>query len=132
MVLATVVLLAVDRKLLGKRRGVGGKGWKRGGGVAWAAVGRPPMDASPLAWVRCGAEFYLPAILGFLDFVRFLALFLFPSFPELYHTSPYSDFRVYLSGLHNNALGLRESPSRLGLHNNALGLRELLSRLGLQ
>ncbi len=52
------------------------------------------------AWVRCSLEFYLPAILGFLIFVRFLALFLFPSFPELYHTSPYSDFRVYPSGLH--------------------------------
>ncbi len=34
-------------------------------------------------------------------------------------------------GLHNNALGLRESLPRLGLHNNALGLRESLSRLGL-
>ena len=34
-------------------------------------------------------------------------------------------------GLHNNALGLRESTSRLGLHNNALSLRESTSRLGL-
>jgi hypothetical protein len=34
-------------------------------------------------------------------------------------------------GSHNNALGLRESSSRLGLHNNALGLHESLSRLGL-
>ena len=34
-------------------------------------------------------------------------------------------------GLHNNALSLRESTSRLGLHNNALGLRETPSRLGL-
>ncbi len=33
--------------------------------------------------------------------------------------------------LHNNALGLRESLSQLGLHNNALGLRESSSRLGL-
>ncbi len=33
--------------------------------------------------------------------------------------------------LHNNALSLRESTTRLGLHNNALGLRETPSRLGL-
>ncbi len=61
---------------------------------------RSPMDASPLAWVRCGAEFYLPAPMSSSAFVRILALFLFPSFPELYYTSPYSDFRVYLSDLH--------------------------------
>ncbi len=30
-----------------------------------------------------------------------------------------------------NALGLRETPSRLGLHDNALSLRESTSRLGL-
>ncbi len=50
-----------------------------------------------LAWVRCGAESYLPAPLGPSIFVRILALFLFPSFPKLYRTSLYSDFRVYLS-----------------------------------
>ena len=55
-----------------------------------------------LQLARCTlqAEFYLPALLDSFAFVRFLALFLFPSFPELYRTSPYSDFRVYLSGLH--------------------------------
>jgi hypothetical protein len=31
-----------------------------------------------------------------LIFVHILALFLFPSFPKLYRTSSYSDFRVYL------------------------------------
>jgi hypothetical protein len=30
--------------------------------------------------------------------VRFLALFLFPSFPKLYRTSSYPDFHIYLSG----------------------------------
>ncbi len=66
------------------------KGW--GGGILQQGSG-----GFSLAWVRCRFEFYLSAILGFLNFVRFLALFLFPSFPELYLTSPYSEFRVYLS-----------------------------------
>jgi hypothetical protein len=44
---------------------------------------------------------------------------------------PYTGFRVCLSGLHNNALGLRETPSRLGLHNNALDFAWTPSRLGL-
>ncbi len=38
------------------------------------------------------------------SFVRFLALFPFPSFPKLYHTSSYSDFCVYPSGLHKMPL----------------------------
>jgi hypothetical protein len=98
MMLVAVVLLITDRKLLGKRKRGGrveGGGCRVGG-----AMGRSPAEASPLAWVRYRAEFYLPAPLDSFAFVRFLALFLFPSFPELYHTSPYSDFRVYLSGLH--------------------------------
>ncbi len=121
-------------------------------------AGRTPAGASLLAWVRCRAEFYLPATLSSFVFVRFLALFLFPSFPELYRTSSYSDFRVYLSGLHKmplvcvnlrhdlicitmplvcvnpchdlvckNALGLRESSSRLGLHTMPLICLCLLS-----
>jgi hypothetical protein len=64
----------------------------RGGGGAGEGGG--------LAWVRCRFEFYLPAPPISFAFVRFLAMFLFPSFPELYHTSPYSDFRLYLSDLH--------------------------------
>ncbi len=101
---------------------VGGK--RRGGEMSRGqAMDHFPTDTSPLAWVRSRTEFYLPAPLDSSAFVRFLALFLFPSFPELYHTSPYSEFRVYLS-ICINALGLRETPSRLGLHNNALGLRE--------
>ncbi len=61
----------------------------------------------------------------FLCPVRIQLCFLFPSFSELRLHNSYLGFRVYPSGLHNNALGLRESLSRLGLHNNALGLREL-------
>ncbi len=38
---------------------------------------------------------------------------------------------VYICPVCINALGLRETPSRLGLHNNALDLRETPSRLGL-
>ena len=38
---------------------------------------------------------------------------------------------MYIRPVCINALGLRESLSRLGLHNNALGLRESSSRLGL-
>ncbi len=99
-----------------------------------------------LAWVRHSFEFYLTLSLASLSFVRLLAIFLFPSFPELYHTAR-TQISVYICpvcinalnlretssrlGLHNNALGLRETPRRLGLHNNALGLREAPSRLGL-
>ena len=38
---------------------------------------------------------------------------------------------MYICPICINALGLRETPSRLGLHNNALSLRESTSRLGL-
>ncbi len=91
MVLTAVVLLVIDRRLLGER--------KKGGGAAWV-VGHLPTDASTLAWVRCGVEFLPAAILGHPVFVRILALFLFPSFSKLCHASSYSGFRVYLSGLH--------------------------------
>ncbi len=64
-------------------------------------------------------------------FVRILALFPFSFLLRTALHSSYSDFRVYLSDLHNNALDLCETPSRLGLHNNALGLRETPSRLSL-
>jgi hypothetical protein len=97
MMLAAVVLLVIDRQLLGAERC---RRKERGGGVAWVGSGSPSNGRYPLAWVRCGAEFYLPVPLGRSAFVRFLALFLFPSFPELYHTSSYLDFRVYLSDLH--------------------------------
>ncbi len=90
------------------------------------------------AWVRYQDGCTLISLLvirttpfRFLCLVRILALF---PFSFLFGTALYSsylDFRVCLSGLHNNALGLREFLSRLGLHNNALGLRETLSRLGL-
>ncbi len=85
-----------------------------------------------MAWVRCRSEFYLPAMLSFLVFVRLLAVSFFPQFSQ---TIPYKfDIRVsvYICPVCINALGLRESLSRLGLHNNALGLRESSSRLGLQ
>jgi hypothetical protein len=95
MALAAVVLPVTDRQPLGRGGG------ERGGGVGVGEViRRAPAEASRLAWVRCRSEFYLPAILSFLVFVRFLPLFLFPSFPKLYRTSLYSDFRIYLSGLH--------------------------------
>ncbi len=45
---------------------------------------------------------------------------------------PVLGFSVYICLFCINALGLRETPSRLGLHNNARGLRESSSRLGLQ
>jgi type III secretory pathway component EscR len=81
-----------------------------------------------------------------LSFVRFLAIFLFPSFPQLciqlVLRFPCVSVRFCINALdlretpsrlslHNNALSLRETPSRLGLHNNALGLRQTPSRLGL-
>jgi hypothetical protein len=71
-------------------------------------VGQRPMGAALLAWVRCGVEFLPAAILGFLSLSVFLLCFLFPSSSELHLHSSYWDFRVCLSGLHNNALGLRE------------------------
>ncbi len=91
MVLATVVLLAVDRRLLRKWRVWGGEG-----DVAWASLsnGRFP---SGVGEVRSRV---LPACsTGFFCLCPYSRLFLFPSFPELYHTSPYSDFRVYPSDL---------------------------------
>ncbi len=67
----------------------------------------------------------------FLLFIRFLAVSFFLPFSQtiLYKL----DIRVseYIQPVCINALGLRESLSRLVLHNNALGLRESLSRLGL-
>jgi hypothetical protein len=72
-----------------------------------------------LAWVRCRFEFYLPAMLGFLIFVRFLALFLFLPFLS-YTIQARTRISVYICLVCINALGLRETLSRLGLHNNAL------------
>ncbi len=93
-------------------------------------MGRSPAGASPLAWVRYGAEFYLPAPLDSFALVRFLALFLFLPFPS-YTIQARTRISVYICPVCINALDLHESPSQLGLHNNALGLRESLSRLGL-
>ena len=67
--------------------------------------GSLPAGAGPLAWVRCGVEF-LPvaiAISSVLSLSVFSLCFLFPSFPQLYPASLYSEFRLYPSGLHNNA-----------------------------
>jgi hypothetical protein len=84
--------------------GGGGKvGW-RGVRVGWCGGGGRLTDR----WARCEVGctkasepdkplFARIMCIHFLFLVRFLALFLFPSFPELYLTSPYSDFRVYLS-----------------------------------
>jgi hypothetical protein len=47
---------------------------------------------------------------SFLVFIRFLAVSFFLPFSSYTVQAQYSDFRVYLSDLHNNALGL---------HNNA-------------
>jgi hypothetical protein len=84
------------------------------------------------AWVRYqdGCDLISLLVIRTIPFrflcpVRIQLCFLFPSSSELHLHNSYLGFRVYLSGLHNNALGLRESLSRLGLHNNALGLREL-------
>ncbi len=118
----------------------------RGGQGAW--VGQRPMGAALSAWVRYGVEFLPAAVPGVLPLSEFSPCFLFPSLSDLRLHNSYLGFRVCLSGLHNNALGLREVPSRLGLHNNALGfcvrfrhdlvcitmplvLREIPSRLGL-
>ncbi len=84
-------------------------------------MGQRPMGAAFLAWVRYGVEFLPAAISGVLPLSEFSPCFLFPSLSDLHWHNSYSGFRVCLSDLHNNALGLREVPSRLGLHNNALG-----------
>ncbi len=76
------------------------------------------MAGGGLAWVMRGFELYL---LGFLSFVRFLAIFLFLPFLSYILQACTTPSRL---GLHNNALSLRESTSRLGLHNNALCLRD--------
>ncbi len=67
------------------------------------------------AWVRYQDGCNLISLLviraipfRFLCLVRILLCFLFPSSSELHLHSSYLGFRVYLSGLHNNALGLRE------------------------
>jgi hypothetical protein len=118
---AAVVLPGADRQLL-----------EGGGGVGVGEViRRAPAEAFRLAWVRCRSELYLPAVLSFLVSVRLLAISFFLPFSQ---TIPYKfDIRVsvYIRPVCINALGLRESLSRLGLHNNALGLRESSSRLGL-
>ncbi len=114
-----------------------GGGCRVGWGVAW--VGGSPADRRhPLAWVRCGGEFYLPLSVSLLCFLFFLS--------QLCHLAcTWNSVCIYPScinalvshdtpsrlNLHNNALGSRESTSRLGLYNNALGLRETPSRLGL-
>ncbi len=46
-------------------------------------------------------------------------MFLFPSFPS-YTIQARTRMSVYIRPVCINALGLRETPSRLGLHNNAL------------
>ncbi len=138
MVLATVVLLVIDRRLLEERkRGGEGEGGGRVGGNYF------PTDAALLAWVRCGVEFLPAAILSVLSLSVFLLCFLF--FLSWLYYAACTWNSVYIRpvcinalssretpsrlGLHNNALNLRESTSRLGLHNNALGLRETPSRL---
>jgi hypothetical protein len=80
--------------------------------------------------VRCGVEFLPAAILGVLSLSVFLLCFLFPSFPS-YAVQARTRISVCIRPCCINALGLRETPSRLGLHNNALSLRESTSRLGL-
>ncbi len=80
--------------------------------------------------MRHSVEFYLTLSLASLSFVRLLAVFLFPSFPQLYPAAC-TWISVCIRPVCINALDLRETPSRLGLHNNALSLRETLSRLGL-
>ncbi len=89
-----------------------------------------------MAWVRHGSEFYLPAVLNFLvpvsSLCPFSCSFPFSSpFSSYTEQARYSGFPCISVWFCINALGLRESSSRLGLHNNALGLRESLSRLGL-
>ncbi len=92
-----------------------------GGKSAGVGDGSPAARRHSLAWVRYGVEFFTCCYSGLPVFVRVLALvpFSFPLRAALH--SSYLGFRVCLSGLHNNALDLRETPSRLGSHNNALG-----------
>ncbi len=96
-------------------------GWRpvRGGGGGALGVGEVQVRVLPAT------------ILGFPIFVRFLALFLFLPFLS-YTKQARTRISVYICPICINALGLRETPSRLDLHNNALGLRQSLSRLGLQ
>ncbi len=101
-----------------------------GGRRVGEAMGRSPAEAFAPAWVRYRTEFYLPAPPDSFAFVRFLALFLFLPFLS-YTMRARTRISVYIRPICINALGLRETLSRLGLHNNALGLREFLSRLGL-
>ncbi len=69
--------------------GGGGEGGRLGVGEV---IGRAPVEASLLAWVRCRSEFYLPAILSFLVLVRLLAVSFFLPFSQ---TIPYKfDIRV--------------------------------------
>ncbi len=98
-------------------------------------IGRALAGALRLAWVRCGSELYLPCALGF-PCPSFWPLSVFSQFPFFFLSQaiPYKlDIRisVFISPVCINALGLRESLSRLGLHNNALSLRESTSQLGL-
>ncbi len=142
MMLAADVLLVIDRQLQGAER----CRRREGGGIAWAGCGSPSNGLYPLAWVRCGAEFYLPVPLVALPLsVSSLCSFFLPFLS--YTTQARTRISVYICpfcinaldlreipsrlDLHNNALSLRESTSRLGLHNNALDLHETLSRLGL-
>ena len=74
--------------------------------------------------MRYGVEFLPVAIPGVLSLSEFSPCFLFPSLSGLLAQLVYG-FPCVSVQLHNNALDLRESLSRLGLHNNALGLREL-------
>ena len=92
-------------------------------------AGSLPADSGPLAWVRCGVEFLPVAILSVLSLSVFLLCFLFFLSRLCYLACTWNS--VYICPVCINALGLRETPSRLGLHNNALSLRESTSRLGL-
>jgi hypothetical protein len=102
------------------------EGWAWRGSAGGAAEGE---GGGRLAWVMCRFELYL--LLGFLSFVRFLAVFLFLPFLSYILQACTRIYMYICPVLHKCPLDLRETPSRLGLHNNALGLREFTSRLGL-
>ncbi len=81
-------------------------GW-RGGGAKEGGGGEKGGCRLTAAWVRYQSGRNLISFLvvctipvRFLILSVFLLCFLFPSFLKLYHTSLYSDFRVYLSDLH--------------------------------
>ncbi len=97
---------------------------------------RAPMKSPALAGLGASLTSTCPRShqLSYLSFPVLVLLLAVSFFPPLSRVIPYKlniRVSVYVRPICINALGLRESLSRLGLHINALGLRESLSRLGL-